>query len=37
METDSLIELLQVAFIRGNEDFSAHGRISKAKERMKFF
>ena len=36
-ETDALIELLQVAFVRGSEDFSIIGRIGRAKERMKFF
>ena len=36
-ETDALLELLQIAFVRGSEDFSIVGKVGKAKERMKFF
>ena len=30
-ETDKLLELLQIAFIRGSEDFSLKKQVSKAK------
>ena len=36
-ETDQLLELLQIAFIRGSEDFSLIKPVTKARQRIKFF